>query len=387
MKFSAATLLAAATLGLAAPAPQQDASNSDFIYQLQAAAQNNNFNQQLFTDGTNIYYGPNTQNVAAQGQPLVAINVFMDSNGNLKSSDNQNQYLSVGDNGRMQMSDRNQRGRWNMNRQSNDDVSLRFNNEQKFLACPVQNYGNNRNYNGRSRSNSRSRNKREEDKSETAAARNDWNNNNNYWNSNNNNWNQQQNNGVFQVYVNNAPCDNPVELFLNGQKQGRRNNQNYRNDRYDRNGRNYARDESSAESADATIVLRVNGMTRQNAMYSPVFNQDGRMYTQMQRDDHQFANRYGNDMFRMSQDGQIIDTRSQQYAQLGQNQQLTMANNQNQGLLFTVDVNGNLQYNGNQFLACDAGNNGLYEVRPAGAEGAAASCTNAQAIVIQIDRQ
>lgn len=367
MKFSAATLLVAASLGLAAPAPQQDASNSDFIYQLQASAQNNNFNQQLFTDGSNIYYGPQTQNVAANGQPLVAINVYMDNNGALQSTDNQNRFVSVGENNRMQMTDR-QRGRWNMrnNRNNNNDVSLRFNDEQRFLACPVQNSGrdNNGQWNsGRSRSDSRSR----------AANRQDWNNRGN-----------QQDDQVYQVYVNNAPCDNPVELSLNGQKRGRRNN------RQNRNGRNRDRKQArefSDENIEATIVLRVNGVTRQNAMYSPVFNQDGRMYTQMQRDNHDFSNLNGNNQFRLSQEGQIIDTRSQQYAQLGQNQQLSMTIDQNQGLLFTVDDSGSLQYNDKQFLACDAGNNGLYEVRPAGAGGAAAACANARAIVIQIEQQ
>ncbi|AOW07455.1 uncharacterized protein YALI1_F26757g [Yarrowia lipolytica] len=369
MKFSTTTVIVAATLGLAAPAFQQDASNSDFIYQLQVSDKNNQFNQQLFTDGTNIYYGPRNQNTAPQGQNLVTITVFMDSNGNLQSIDNQNRYVSVGSNGRMQMSNQH-RGRWNVqtNRNNNNDVSLRFDNNPKFLACPVQNYN----------SGSRSRGKREE--SESAAARkdhqNNWNNNQNW-----NNQNGQKDNQVYQVYVNNAPCANPVELSLNGQKRGRRNQWN------NRNNRNVARDVST-ETPEATIVLRVNGVTRQNAMYSPVFNQDGRMYTQMQRDNHHFSDdQHGNNMFRLSQDGQIIDTRSQQYARLGQNQQLSMTNNQNQGLLFTVDINGNLQYNGNQFLACDTGNNGLYEVRPAGAEGAAASCANAQAITIQIDQQ
>lgn len=411
MKFSTATLIAAAGLVAAAPAPQQNAQNSDVIYQLQAATQNNQFNQQqLYTDGDNIYYGPQQQNVAANGQPLVAINVYMDNNGAMQSTDN-NRYVSVGDNGRMQMSDQRRHGRWNMqnnNNQDNQDVSLKFNNDQVFLACPVQNsnnnnnggWGNQNNWNNRDRS--RGRNKREE--SETAAARKDRQN----WNNQNQGWNQQQNNNqVYQVYVNNAPCANPVQLSLNGQRRGRRNgrnNQKGRNNKRDTDDDedDETNDSDDSEEAQATIILRVNGNSNSgnsNQMYSPVFNQDGRMYTRMgqmdfqgQHQNNMFQNgmfqghQMNNYMYQMHQ-GRLQDMQSRQYAQLGRNQQLSMTNNQNQGLLFTVDIMGNLQYNDNQFLACASGNDGLYEVRPTGAEGAAASCTNAQAIVIQIDRQ
>ncbi|KAG5363051.1 hypothetical protein CJU89_2195 [Yarrowia sp. B02] len=192
MKFSTTTVALAAALGLAAPARGDyygdsrysvsgiDQSlyqwpQSDYVYQM--AAQRDNRNIAMRTDGRNLYFGDARD---VNGSPLREVNVFVDVKGDLNiANDGTNSARYVGvDNGRLALSTR-RNNNLNFQRYGDDRVSWRYNDQQQFQACPVNQYG------------------QTYDISD----------------------NQRASDHLHQVFAGQAPCSNPVTVNLNGARQ------------------------------------------------------------------------------------------------------------------------------------------------------------------------
>ncbi|KAG5355331.1 hypothetical protein CJU90_4370 [Yarrowia sp. C11] len=148
---------------------------SDYVYQM--AAQRDNRNLAMRTDGRNLYFG-DARNF--NGSPLRNVNVFVDIAGDLNivgSGSSSSRYVGV-DDGRLALST-NRRNNINFQRYGDDRVSWRYNDQQHFQACPVNQYGQPYDVSDYERSSDH----------------------------------------LHQVYVGQAPCSNPVSVSLNGARQ------------------------------------------------------------------------------------------------------------------------------------------------------------------------
>ncbi|KAG5360419.1 hypothetical protein CJU89_3484 [Yarrowia sp. B02] len=445
MKFSIATVATFAALGLAQQSGNQmmqtgnqmqqsgnqmAAANyqwpvSDFMYRLQANREGNTAGPQvMYTDGQNVFLGTQQGHTSPNGQPLVEIMVFFDTHGNLDLSRSspqsqqlmqQNRFLSADQQGAMQLSSQ-ASGKWEYSSRNGDmsDVALRFNQNQQFLACPVQqsrqqgqdqqrqqqsqqqqwaqDERQNLQQQGQQRQNAQQQTQQQDNEHQKRDVRQQQQddrqllqvrpgqqnqqtqqqqqNQQNQQQQNQQQQNQQQqnqqqqnqqlrNSDMYQVYINNAPCENPVKLSLNGQRQ---------------NGQAHYSD----------VILRVIAPSGE-IHYSPVYNQNGRLYASSEQRPGQEAHAMRS---QLSYQGQLIDTQTRQFATLGQNQQLALADADNVRMGqkgFSVNNQGYLNFNNLQFLACNAGNN-VWEIRPVGAEGASSGCPDGQTISIRVEQ-
>ncbi|KAG5356176.1 hypothetical protein CJU89_5903 [Yarrowia sp. B02] len=148
MKFSAFTL-SLASLSLAAPQHQRfDNSRlvnvhdyawpqSDYTYQL--AGHRDDRRYDLTTDGRNMYLGHGSGEV--NGHRLHQVNVYIDVNGdvNIDGSRGKNRYVGVHNNRLVPST----RAAYGLNLRRGDNfrhADLRYANQNRFFACPMDNY-------------------------------------------------------------------------------------------------------------------------------------------------------------------------------------------------------------------------------------------------------
>ncbi|KAG5356836.1 hypothetical protein CKK34_6215 [Yarrowia sp. E02] len=190
MKFSTSAIALVASLALAEQGEQYydngryslsglDQSmyqwpQSDYVYQM--AAQRDNRNMAMRTDGRNLYFGDARD---VNGSPLREVNVFVDIAGdlNIAGPDASARYVGV-DDGRLALSTR-RNNNINFQRYGDDRVAWRYNDQQQFQACPVDQYGQHYDVADYQRSADH----------------------------------------LHQVYAGRAPCSNPISVSLNGARQ------------------------------------------------------------------------------------------------------------------------------------------------------------------------
>lgn len=369
MIFSITTIVTFAALGLAQQQQTQAANYrwpvSDYMYRLQASQDGNTATgpQVMYTDGQNVLFGSQQNGASPSSQPLVEIMAFFDTHGNLDLSRSsakaqrlmqENRYLAAGQQGAMQLTPE-ASGKWEYSSRDGDmsDVALRFNQNQQFLACPVQQRQQQTQQQQWAEGERQSLQQQGQDRQLQRAQP-----------QQQNQQTQQQgqlqrNNDMYLVFIDNAPCQNPIKLSLSGERQ---------------NGQ--------AHYADA--ILRVIAPSGQ-MHYSPVYNRNGRLYASSDQRPGQEVNAMRS---QLSYDGHLVDTRSRQFATLGQNQQLALTDADNIRMAakgFSVNNQGYLNFNDLQFLACNAGNN-VWEIRPLGAEGATSGCSDGQTVAIRMEQ-
>ncbi|KAG5368157.1 hypothetical protein CJU90_0348 [Yarrowia sp. C11] len=387
---------------------------SDFMYRLQGTQEGNTATgpQVMYTDGQNIFFGTQQSHTSPNGQPLVELMVFFDTQGNLDLSRSspraqqmmqQNRFLSADQQGAMQLSSQ-ASGKWEFSSRNGNgdmsDVALRFNENQQFLACPVQQQrqqgqdqqrqqqtqqqqgqdqqrqqqtqqqqwaederqnlmqqGQQRQGNEQQKRDIRQQQAQDQNLQQVRPQQQQQ--QQTQQQQTQQQGQQRQNSDMYQVFINNAPCENPIKLSLNGERQ---------------NGQAHYSD----------IILRVIAPSG-DIHYSPVYNQNGRLYASSEQRPGQQVNAMRS---QLSYQGQLVDTQSRQFATLGQNQQLALtdADNVHMGAKgFSVNNQGYLNFNNLQFLACNAGNN-VWEIRPVGAEGAASGCSDGQTVSIRVEQ-
>lgn len=327
MKFSTLTL-SLASLSLAAPQFHHlDNSRalshvhdyawpqSDYTYQLHGYRNDRRYD--MTTDGQNLYLGHGSTG-DVNGHRLHNVTVYIDVNGDVNidgTNYGKNRYVSV-DNNRLVPSTRANR-KLNLHRDTDNwrNADLRYSDKNQFLACPVDSKGNAYDIS----------------------------------------YDQQSHNHLHQVFVNNAPCANPIAVNVNGNlNQG------------------YSRYQDSH--------LRVIDNNRfQNAN---VYHNDGRL---MLIDDRQRSQNYHPWNGQLSYRGQLVDNQGR-FVRLGNQAslQFTDRNQVRQGLTGFQIRNNRLTYHNQGFIACQYAN-GMWELRPTGVENAAQACNNAQYVEIAME--
>lgn len=281
---------------------------SDYTYQLSGHRDNHRYD--LTTDGRNMYLGTGNVN----GAPLHQVNVFIDVNGdvNIDGSHHGHNFVSV-DKNRLVPSTRANRN-LNLQRGNNyQTTDLRYSNQNQFLACPVDSYGNAYDLH----------------------------------------YDQNAQDHIHQVYVDSAPCANPIAVNVNGNL-----NQGY--SRYQ----------------DSRMRVVGNRFTDSN-----VYQNDGRLMLIDNRQNNNYQPWNGQISYR----GQLVNNQGQ-FVQLGNqaSMRFTDRNNVRQGLTGFQYRNNRLTYQNQGFIACQTAN-GMWDLRPTGAEGAAQACNNAQYVEISME--
>lgn len=322
MKFSVLTL-SLASLSLAAPQHQhldnsRGLSNihdyawpqSDYTYQLSGHRDNRRYD--MTTDGRNMYLGSGELN----GHRLHQVNVFIDVKGDVNidgSNHGKNRYVSVDAKNRLVPSNRaNRRLNLHRNQDNYRNADLRYSDQNRFLACPVDAYN-------------------------------------------------QNSANLHQVYVDSAPCANPITVNVNGNLN-----------------RGYSRYQDSR--------LRIVGSNRQFFNDPNVYHNDGRLMLIDNRQHQQTTNhQYQPWNGQLSYRGQLVDDQGR-FVQLGNQASLrfTDRNNVRQGLTGFQFRNDRLTYQNQGFIACQTAN-GMWELRPTGVENAAQACNNPQYVEISME--
>lgn len=328
MKFSVLTL-SLASLALAAPQHQhldnsRGLSNihdyawpqSDYTYQLSGHRDDRRYD--MTTDGRNMYLGHGELN----GHRLHQVNVYIDIKGDVNidgSNHGKNRYVSVDAKNRLVPSTRaNRRLNLHRNQDNYRNADLRYSDQNRFLACPVDASGN----------------------------------------AYDMGYDQNAANHLHQVYVDQAPCANPITVNVNGNLN-----------------RGYSRYQDS----------RLRIANNQQFSNANIYNNEGRLMlidNRQQQTNNQYYQPWTG---QLSYRGQLVDNQGR-FVQLGNQASLrfTDRNNVRQGLTGFRYRNDRLTYQNQGFIACQYAN-GMWELRPTGVENAAQACNNPQYVEISME--